>query len=289
MSEIPTPSYDNEVAILRAYYEKAIANVSAELLRLGLTDFERAQIIATQAEIKSILKELDANSSEWVATNIPKAATDGVIRSLVALGLAENVAQAQSIVQFNRFNRDYIKTAVADTQADLLQISQNVDRRVRIAIRQAAAETFRTNLTQGINGTQTLRQDILRRLDDATKTGIVDAASRKWKPQVYAEMVVRTKMSTAHREATMNDALGREVYYAVISSHGAKDACRRWEGQVISLVPDAPGGYPYIGALPRRDIFHPNCKHVLTPVRNPERLTGDEGLDRRNTIDVEQI
>lgn len=271
-ANIPEPNYDYDVAILRSYYEKAIRDVSTELTRLGLTNFERAQIIATLAEIKRILTELDGNSMAWISTNIPKAAEDGVANSLLALGLADSLAQAKSIAKFNKFNREYVKTAVADTQDDLLQISQNVDRKVRIAIRQATAETLRTNLTQGVNGTQTLKRDILSKLTDATKTGIIDASNRRWRPEVYAEMVVRTKMASAHREATINDALGREVYYGVISSHGAKDACRNWEGKIVKLTPSAPGSYPYIGDLPRRDIFHPNCKHLVTPVRNPERV-----------------
>lgn len=270
--ELPTPTYNYEVSTLRGYYEKAMASVSNELLRLGLSNFERAQILATQAEIKRILNELDNNASSWATLNIEKAATDGVVRSLVALGLAETAQEAVSIVKFNKLNSDLIKTAVADTQDDLLQITQNVDRRVRIAIRQAAAETMRSNMTQGINGTASLKRDLLSRLDEAAKVGIIDARGYRWQPEVYAEMVVRTKMSRTHTEATMNDALGRDVLYGIISKHGAKDACAKWEGKVVKLVREAPGDYPYIGDLPRREIFHPNCKHVISPVRRPERI-----------------
>ncbi|AXN39842.1 phage minor capsid protein [Peribacillus butanolivorans] len=272
--ELPTPSYEYEVATLRGYYEKAMASVSNELLRLGLTNFERAQIIATQAAIRGILKELDGEAADWAVLNIEKAATDGVVRSLVALGLAESAAEAVGIVRFNKLNRDFIKTAVADTQDDLLQITQNVDRKVRIAIRQAAAETMRSNLTQGINGTASLKRDLLAQLDAATKSGIIDASGRRWKPEVYAEMAVRTKMSRTHTEATTNDALGRNVLYGVISKHGAKDACAKWEGKIVKLVREAPGDYPYIGDLPRREIFHPCCRHLITPVRRPEREDG---------------
>lgn len=269
--EIPTPTYDYEVKTLVSYYEKALGDVSNELRRLGLTNFERAQIIATLAEIKRILKELDANAIAWTELNIEKSATDGVVRSLVALGLAESVAEAAIIVKFNRLNREFIKTAVADTQDDLLQVSQNVERRVRTAIRRATTEAMRGNLTQGINGTPTLVRDILRQLDEATKVGIIDASGRKWKPLDYVETVVMTKMSRTHTEATMNDALGRNVQYCVISRHGATDACRNWEGRVVKLVRDAPGDYPYIYDIPNRQLFHPRCKHVVSPIRRPDR------------------
>jgi hypothetical protein len=273
--DIPNPTYDYEISKLLSYYEKALREIDAELIQIDLTDVQRAQVLAVQKEVATIIAELDEVSAEWVATNLPIAVTDGVVRSILALGVVETVEEAQAIVKFNRLNRDLVKTAVADTQADLLQVTQNVSRKVRNAIRETTAEVLRTNLTQGVNATASLKRDIVRdlrqKLGDSLNTGIIDAANRRWKPQVYVEMVVRTKMASAQREAAINDGLSREAYYGVISSHGAKDACRGWEGRVIKLTPDAPGNYPYIGSLPNREIFHPCCKHVVSPVRRPER------------------
>lgn len=258
--EIPTATYDYEIARLVRYYKQALRDIEAELYRLDLTAMERTQVLAVQKEIASILSELDGNAAAWVEENIPIAVRDGIVRSIVALGVVQTVEEARNIVKFNRMNRDLVKTAVADTQDDLLQVTQNVNRKVRTAIRQVTAEVFRANLTQGVNGTATLRREIMqglrKQLGDSLNTGIVDAANRRWKPEVYAEMVVKTKMAAAQREAAINDGLAREAYYGVISSHGAKDMCRGWEGRIIKLAPDAPGDFPYIGNLPRRDIFH---------------------------------
>ena len=79
-------------------------------------------------------------------------------------------------------------------------------------------------------------------------------------------------MLEAHKEASINEALTEGSNYARISRHGATDACRKYEGKVIKLVADAPGDYLYIGDIPRSKIFYPNCKHLITPVRNPERV-----------------
>ncbi|MEH6941671.1 phage minor capsid protein [Bacillus sp. JJ722] len=269
--QIPTPNYDYDVAILREYYEKAMRDIERELLRLNTSDFERAQVVATLAEIKKILTELNGNTASWTDVYLPKAAEDGVAYTLVSLGLAPTIEEARNIVKFNKLNRELIKVIVADTQDDLLKVTQNVDRKVRITIRQVTAEVLRSKNAKGVNGTASLTREILKRLDSATKTGIIDASGRRWRPEVYAEMVVRTKMMEAHRESTINEAVGRGVYYGVISSHSAKDACAKWEGKIVKLVPDAPGDYPYIGNLSRREIFHPNCKHVVSPVRKPER------------------
>jgi hypothetical protein len=282
----PTPTYEYDIAILIGYYREALQKVSNELNRIDLTNFERANLIVVQKEIADVLAELDIRTSAWVASMIPKAAEDGIIASIIALGVAETVEEARTIVILNRLNRDFIKTAIADTQDDLLQVTQNVSRKVRTTIRQVTAEAMRANLSQGINTTDSIKRDILRdlrqRLGESLNTGIIDAAGRRWKPEVYVETVTQTKLAQTQRESAINDALGRNAYYGIISSHGASDLCRNWEGRIVKLTPDAEGDYPYYGALPNREIFHPRCKHVVSPVRRPDRLP--ESIRQRNNI-----
>lgn len=274
--EIPTPTYDYDIRQLVRYYEKALQQIRLELERIDLTKMQRANVLATQKEITLILAELDESVGAWITTFIPRAAEDGVVHAIMTLGVVETVEEARKIVSFNRFNRELIKTAVADTQDDLLQVSQNINRKVRNAIREATAESIRRNLTRGNNTTTPIVRDLVaemrRRLGDAVNTGIIDAAGRRWNPKVYAEMIARTKMAHTQRESAVNEALGRGANYGVISSHGAKDACRNWEGKVVKLTPDAEGDFPYVGTLPRREIFHPRCKHIISPIRRLDRL-----------------
>jgi hypothetical protein len=283
----PTPpTYDYDISVLIGYYREALQKIVNEMNRIDLTNFERAQLLVVQKEIADALSDLDVRTKAWVSSTIPKAAEDGIIYSIMALGVAETVEEARKIVTFNRLNRDFIKTAVADTQDDLLQVSQNIERKVRTAIRQVTAEAMRSNLTQGINTTDSIKRDILKnlreRLGDSINTGIIDAAGRRWKPETYVEMVTQTKLAQTQRESTINDALGRNANYGIISSHGAKDLCRNWEGKVVKLTPDAPGSMPYYGSLPNREIFHPRCKHVISPVRRLDRLPDD--IRERNNI-----
>jgi hypothetical protein len=277
MVQAPVPTYDYEVSTLIKYYDQALQKINNELNRIDLTNIQRAHIIAVQKEISNAIDDLNGKVTQWVSTTIPVAAEDGVIIAIMSLGVADTVAEAQKIVSFNRMNRDFIKTAVADTQDDLLQITQNVDRKVRTAIRQVTAEAMRSNLTQGINTTDSIKRDMLaelrKRLGDSLDTGIIDAANRRWNPKVYAEMVTRTKLAQTQRESAINEAVGRNANYGIISSHGATDACKNWEGKIVKLTADAPGAYPYYGTLPNREIFHPNCKHVISPIRRPDRYS----------------
>jgi hypothetical protein len=275
MANIPQPTYERDIETLVKYFRKALAEVESELLRMDITDFRRANAVTTQKQIRSILDDLDKKVVAWTQSTIPKAVENGIVQSMLALEVVNTVEDALKVLKFNRLNKTLIDLAIADTQADLLQITQNIERKTRIAVRQAMSEVMRSNMAEGVNGVRTIRKDFLaearKLLGDSINTGIVDASNRRWKPEVYADMVTRTKLHATYREATVNDALEREALYGVISRHGALDDCRHWEGKVVKFVADAPGSYPYIGDLPRREIFHPNCRHHVSPIRNPER------------------
>ena len=257
---------------LVAAYKLAVKRIRAELARLDLTDMSRKVTEAALVEVARILRELDAESAAWVAAAIPEAAAAGVAGTLTALGAAPTVKT------FSRVNSAMVTSMVADTQADLLAVTQNIDRRVRAGIRNAAATSMRENMAAGINGRRTISRDILTKmradLGKAVETGIIDAGGRRWKPEDYVDMVVRTKTTTASREAMVNEALGRGVGYFRVSSHGAKDGCGKWEGRILKASSDIDGDFPTIAeSRENRGLFHPNCKHVLTPVRNPEKKT----------------
>ncbi|CAM3640224.1 phage minor capsid protein [Mesobacillus zeae] len=284
--EPPRPNYDYDVRKLVSAYERALTNIQAQLNSLMLSDFERASILAVQAHIAATLKELNGFTAEWTGEALTKAVTQGSADAIYALGLASTLQEATNIVKFNRMNKELVKAAIADTQADLLAVTQNVERRTRAAVRTATSEMMRAHMAQGVSGTATLRRDLTKRirkqLGDAADTSIIDASGGRWKLAKYTDMLVRTKMMEAHKESTINEAVGRDVQYGVISRHGAKDACRNWEGKIVKLTPDAPGNYPYIGNLPRNEIFHPRCAHVVSPVRRPDRLPDD--LKKLNNV-----
>jgi hypothetical protein len=276
-NHVPEPSYNYQVNQLVRYYQSAIREIMNELNRLDLTDMSRAQSLATMQYIARILRGLNGDAAEWVERNVPIAARDGAIRAIVALGVVNTVAEAEAIVKFNRMNQNMVASVVADLQSDLLAVTKNVDRKVRSTVRQVVADTMRANVTAGINGRRSINRDILRdlrsKLGESVNTGLVDAAGKRWRPEVYVDLVSRTKMMYAHTEATTNEAINRGVQYGVISSHGATDACRNWEGKIVKLTPDAPGNYPTADELRRgREIFHPNCRHVISPIRDPETL-----------------
>ena len=271
MREAPQPNYDYDVKKLVKAYEQALKDVQNELNNLFLTDFERAQILTVEKSIRNILSDIAKYGNEWSAVAMTQAATNGIASTIYELGLTSTYEDALKIVKFNTTNRRLIDAAIADTQADLLAITQNIDRQAKLAIRKATAEAMRHNLTRGTNATQDLSKEIRQRIVKATDVAIIDARGNRWKVANYADMVASTKMMHAHREASINEALSEGSYYGRISRHGAKDACNQYEGKIVKLVANAPGDYPYIEDIPRKQLFHPKCKHLVTPLRDPSK------------------
>lgn len=276
MPEAPQPNYDYDVKRLVKAFEQALKDVQRELDALFLTDFERAQIIAVEKSIRNILSDMTKYGDEWAAVAMTTAATEGIASTIYALGLVSTFDEALKVVKFNTANKRLIDAAIADTQADLLAVTQNIERQAKLAIRKATAEAMRYKLTRGINATQDISKEIRQRIVKATDVAIIDARGNRWKVGTYADMLARTKMMYAQREATINEALSEGSYYGRISRHNAKDACRKWEGKIVKLVADAPGDYPYIGDLPRNEIFHPNCRHLVTPLRDPRKYSEEK-------------
>jgi len=275
-ANIPKPTYNDQVEPLVKAYQQAVEEIQRLLDRTDLSTLTRIQLTETLREIAEILAELDKESAVWVSEHIPVAVRNGTVIAKIALEGKE----AHKEMTFSRLNRSLIQAVVADTQADLLAVTQNVERKVRATLRQVAAEVMRHHVTQGVYGRKTMNRDLLRhlrkKLGDAVETGIIDRAGRRWKPAVYVDMLTRTKMTQAHIEATINESVTREAYYGEISRHDAVDACRNWEGRIVKLTVDASGDYPYIFDLPRREIFHPCCRHVITPVRDPTKRQAEE-------------
>lgn len=271
MREAPQPNYDYDVSKLVKAYEQALKDVQQEINALFLTDFERAQVIAVEKLIIHRLSDITKYSDEWASVAMTSAATNGIASTIYTLSLTSTYEDALSIVKFNKVNRRLIDAAIADTQADLLAVTQNIERQAKLAIRKATAEAMRHKLTRGINATQDISKEIRQRIVQATDVAIIDSRGRRWKLSTYTDMLAREKMKQAHQEASINEALSEGSLYGRISRHGAKDACRKYEGKIVKLVADVPGDYPYLYDIPKTEFNHVGCKHLITPLRDPSK------------------
>lgn len=272
----PEPTYEYDVDKLVRYYRKAATEIVYLLTNFDLNALNASKRKKILQEIEAILKDVDINAEEWIKENIPKAYREGQAATLVTLGVAATIAEANDLISFSNLNRYAVNALIEDTFNDLLQATQNTRRKVKQTVREVFAEQMRSKSAQSL-GSKAMKRDIIKdlreQLYDAGTFAIRDSANRKWSIEHYTNVVVRTKMQQAHVEGTTNQAIEREAFYGVISSHGAKDSCKYHEGRIVKLDPDAPGNYPTVKELKATgQIFHPNCKHTISAIRTPDVL-----------------
>ena len=126
----------------------------------------------------------------------------------------------------------------------------------------------------GIEARQTAMRRTITELADKGITGFMDKAGRKWSPEAYVNMVIRTTVHNAAIEGQRSRSADYGVYTFQISSHaGARPLCAPYQGKFYSwdntsgVVEDLYGGkhsYKPINSTSYGEpagIFGINCGH----------------------------
>jgi len=98
--------------------------------------------------------------------------------------------------------------------------------------------------------------------------GIIDKRGHVWKPEVYAKMVLRTKLMEADVALQQAEGAKNDVGLAWISSAHVDNPCNLWEWTLISLNGSVHGLPTYDQAKATGQVFHPNCQHYLNVIRD---------------------
>lgn len=285
--DLPLPNYERDVNELVRIYRNAIRDVIAILESLSTygteKDISRNQMTAVLAQLSVLLGEVDKEAEVWVKQRIKEAFIQGQAETLVAIGEAKTLEEAAKIASMSALVVQTIDALVADTFEDLLYANNKMKRETIKMVRSVVAEQMKTKAAAGM-GRNTIRNAIVKaltkkelrdRFNVEGNVAIIDKAGRRWKLDTYADMVTRTKLLQAHVEGTRVEAMERGVDLAIISSHNAKDPCRDFEGQIISMN-GLTKGFPTYDELRRSNlIFHPNCKHKVTPIRDINLLPAE--------------
>ena len=227
----------------------------------------------------SMLNRITSLSNTLKNSSKPKV--ESVITSAYESGYLN--ASGDTEIKFTDAQQATLDKLMTDTYNDMLiatnYMSESAKRFVRVKTSQVM------QLQQALRqGNKSLAYSLARQLEagklgkDASTqafTGIVDKAGRRWNLKTYSEMVVRTKVQQAHIYGTAQQGHEMGYHLFIISSHNALDACSHWEGKIIS-VGESIGGYPsYEELAASNEIFHPNCKHHITPISDgiADRIT----------------
>lgn len=282
MREIPPIRYKKDAKKLVGLYKKAHSDVVKEMIYQlekdkGEKFAEQESDLAKQ--LQGIIEEADEDILPEVERIISDSHKKGQARALLSLGDAKTLSEALDDVSFSLFARESVERMVEDTFEDVLAITDRTSKQIKKTVREASGEVLRMNAIKQ-TGYDTSRKEIMDKLlkEGFTKKvnkrfkGITDSAGRRWKLDSYVNMLVRTKMSQAYTEGVRTESIERGTDLALISSHGALDACADYEGMVISMTGATDGYLTYDDLRESNEIFHPNCEHTVTPLRELKLL-----------------
>ncbi|WP_434813922.1 phage minor capsid protein [Bacillus halotolerans] len=295
MAFIPTPKYDKDkkrmAKMLSKQYKQMLDYLILQL-QFNPDDPKVIREAQIMRQINYWLKELDQALYKEIEKLIKKSFKDGQAYHLLSVKEAKNWEEAVSSASFNKLQRARIEAIVADTHEDILQATNNTSSAIKSVIRQTVSKVAQYHSLNNGNY-KDMQKDLLKQLSKQglSKTivkdgfvGIKDRAGRKWDLATYSKMVVTTKTNQAFIEGVTHESEETGFDLAVITDHGAEDACKNWEGLVISLTGKTKGYITYKQAKATNEIFHPNCEHGVHSIRSLDMLPADEIAQHRRKM-----
>lgn len=226
------------------------------------------------------------------ATKMPNTETIRAVAMDKALEAGLTMKQARKLITKQSISNPKVAALIRDTYGDILLATDNTKRSIKKVVRETVRDVLQYHsLTDQKYSVQA--KEIKKRLTKKGLSekivkegfvGITDKAGRKWDIGTYSDMVTKTKVNQAYIEGVRYEAEQTGIDLAVISSHGAKDACANWEGVVVSLNGLTPG-YPVLDDVrATNEIFHPNCQHSVFAVRNIDGLHPDDVAKHKSKL-----
>jgi hypothetical protein len=281
----PTPTYKREIERLEKVYKQALKRIIRQLQSVDPEDLLKQEIYQSQIrQITSIVNELNNESKLWLDLTMREAFEHSQASALVTMGLAADLVEAKGKLTFSLMSRQRIEAMIDDTFEDILKAHSEMDLRMKKLVREVQAEVLRVNVAMQ-RGTVTsakelktalLKEGFSKSLIEENWKGIVDAGGNRWDLTTYTRMVARTKLQQVQIEGARLTALENDKDLAMISSHGAKDSCRHFEGMIVSMEGRTRGYMSLNDVRGSGLIFHPNCQHSVHPIGDidalPEKL-----------------
>jgi hypothetical protein len=297
----PFPEYADDVDMIMAHYDALkqqlirqmavlaeLPESKSNLELLQRQQFILAQITAAYAQFQTNvvtllipLLILNAYLSGMALSRFEVGEYVDSIQAMTPIEKQKTIDKIKKAIDVKsvsfKSTHDYkVHKLVTDTQRDILQATNNTQENVKSLVRQTVAKamTSRGGLNYGHleyereMKKELQKQALLKKLDES-EIAIIDKAGRRWKMEVYLRLVSKTKLMVTHLEAIKAEGAVNGVDLGIISTHPlTTDACTKYQGMIVSLN-GSTAGFPSIDTVRRSgEIFHPNCRHFVRPVRN---------------------
>lgn len=159
------------------------------------------------------------------------------------------------------YSKKYAEQTFKDAYEHIAAKTQNMAASVKTMLRQEAAKVSRRAAIEGISrkdAYKLLRGEIQKKDPNFT---FIDNAGRRWDTGAYFDMLTLTVMRNTLREVYADTLINEGKDLVRVTANGSKDACKKWEGRVLSLTGATPGYITLDAARATGEVFHPRCRH----------------------------
>lgn len=216
-----------------------------KLAELGQLNKESVEIIASlTGQNKELITAALENAVYMATKDIEPELKKAVKKGAIQNAAADNVIASQSIVQalnayeqqamdkLNLVNTTMLESTLAQYRK-VIANTVNIDRQMK-----ATQEVLNIATGKVITGTESRQQALRQALSQIHKegvTGFYDRTGRKWSPEAYVNMDIRTTVHNTAIEAikTRQEDYGVDIFR--VSRHsGARPLCYPYQGRYFS-------------------------------------------------------
>ena len=216
-----------------------------KLAEMGQLNKESVEIIASlTGQNKELITAALENAVYMATKDIEPELKKAVKKGAIQNAAADNVIASQSIVQalnayeqqamdkLNLVNTTMLESTLAQYRK-VIANTVNIDRQMK-----ATQEVLNTAAGKVIAGTESRQQALRQALSQIHKegvTGFYDRTGRKWSPEAYVNMDIRTTVHNTAIEAvkTRQEDYGVDIFR--VSRHsGARPLCYPYQGRYFS-------------------------------------------------------
>lgn len=258
---------------LAGLYMATAQQLRGIVFQIGSKTVTVSSVNVARQLIQQRIDELSAHIGTWAAFQIQDAYSTGqsdAIAQLQSFEDSRTTAVASAIIAgsvvLDQLHREAAQALASELQSRLNDAVTQMGRSTDLTLGKMLRDSIQSRIASVDDTTsaKSLRKSILQAFDEQGVNALVDRAGKRWPPDVYAEMVSKTVLTQARNTGLTNSLSGVDYDLVQVSSHGALDDCKDWEGSILSLSGNTPGFFTVDDAS-AGGLFHPNCTHSLSP------------------------
>lgn len=186
--------------------------------------------IALEGAAWEILKDLEPKFADVVKRGYLAPAKHAPTASPSIINILENY-QKQALIDFNLVNTTMLDSSLTAYR----QLVQNTVTAANYAEAQGILNKAAGEVITGIASRQTALTNAIKQMAQAGITGFYDKAGRKWTPEAYVNMDIRTTFNNVATQATFSrmDDYGVELI-EITSYSGARPKCAIDQGKIYN-------------------------------------------------------